>query len=212
MTDAELKERNRAKQARWRALNRERALELGRASHKKWHDSHRAESIAAMKLFHSAHREEILARRRDKWSKLREPYRARQRERYAANKEANQLRAALRRASEAYRERARQKSAEWRLANPDRLCDQAQKQRALKRRVFVECVNRRIVFKRDKGRCGICRKRVDPTSKWEIDHIIPISRGGAHCYDNVQLAHGKCNRAKRAKMPKGQPTLFQVVA
>ena len=32
-----------------------------------------------------------------------------------------------------------------------------------------------------------------------IDHIIPISKGGTHQWNNVQLAHRKCNRMKSNK-------------
>lgn len=30
-----------------------------------------------------------------------------------------------------------------------------------------------------------------------IDHIIPISKGGAHTWENVQVAHFECNPNKR---------------
>jgi 5-methylcytosine-specific restriction endonuclease McrA len=40
---------------------------------------------------------------------------------------------------------------------------------------------------------------VDVNSKWHVDHIVPISKGGPHSYLNVQLAHAKCNRTKGAK-------------
>ena len=33
-----------------------------------------------------------------------------------------------------------------------------------------------------------------------IDHIIPISKGGQHTWDNVQLAHMICNSIKNNKM------------
>jgi 5-methylcytosine-specific restriction endonuclease McrA len=41
------------------------------------------------------------------------------------------------------------------------------------------------------------------TGPWrvELDHIIPISKGGAHSRDNCQAAHARCNRMKSAKMP-----------
>lgn len=32
-----------------------------------------------------------------------------------------------------------------------------------------------------------------------IDHIIPISKGGSHTWDNVQLAHRQCNSIKNNK-------------
>ena len=38
-------------------------------------------------------------------------------------------------------------------------------------------------------------KRLYPT----IDHIIPLSKGGAHTWENVRLAHMSCNAGKRDK-------------
>lgn len=71
---------------------------------------------------------------------------------------------------------------------------------AIKKDLFVEDVDPRVVFTRDNGMCGICRKPVDVTSNWELDHIIPLSKRGPHSYANVQLAHRKCNRSKGAKL------------
>lgn len=69
---------------------------------------------------------------------------------------------------------------------------------------FIETIDPHVVFNRDKGICGICHGDVDRRSKWEIDHVIPLSKGGAHAYANVQLAHHRCNRAKSAKMPEAR--------
>lgn len=51
--------------------------------------------------------------------------------------------------------------------------------------------------------CGICGKPVDKKLKYPhpmsatVDHIIPLSKGGdPTSFDNLQLAHFKCNRAK----------------
>lgn len=87
----------------------------------------------------------------------------------------------------------------------------ASKRRSIKERAFVEDVDPKVVFHRDGGICRICMKSVDLSAKWEVDHVIPISKGGAHSYDNVQLTHRRCNRSKGATLPKGQPTLFQIV-
>lgn len=81
--------------------------------------------------------------------------------------------------------------------------------RALTRGQFVEVVDPMEVHSRANGMCGICRKPVDRGEKWHVDHIDPISKGGAHTYDNVQLAHAKCNMSKGAKVPKGQGLLFR---
>lgn len=128
---------------------------------------------------------------------------------YAANKDH------LRAKARANRSRLNDIQRKWRLSHPETARNKARRCRAKRRArlkgVSVEPVNHQAVFDRDKGRCGICKKRVDRDSHWEIDHVIPISKGGAHAYANVQLAHGSCNRRKSDKLPLGQPTLFQVV-
>ena len=63
------------------------------------------------------------------------------------------------------------------------------------------------LIRRDGLRCGICGKMCDPNDhSWTdyfgamsptIDHIIPMSKGGGHTWDNVQVAHAICNSKKR---------------
>jgi 5-methylcytosine-specific restriction endonuclease McrA len=86
----------------------------------------------------------------------------------------------------------------WREANRDRIRDYSHKRNA----IFAsgERVSRSEVFKRRGGKCGICRKRVDPEN-FHVDHIVPLARGGEHSYRNVQLAHPICNSRKRDKFP-----------
>jgi 5-methylcytosine-specific restriction endonuclease McrA len=63
---------------------------------------------------------------------------------------------------------------------------------------FVEVVDPVVVFARDGGICGICGVSVGQDS-WEVDHRIPLARGGLHSYDNVQVSHARCNRSKGAR-------------
>lgn len=56
------------------------------------------------------------------------------------------------------------------------------------------------LYLRDKGICGICNLAVkEGSTEQSIDHIIPLSRGGTHTWDNVQLAHINCNKSKGNK-------------
>jgi 5-methylcytosine-specific restriction endonuclease McrA len=66
------------------------------------------------------------------------------------------------------------------------------------------------VFARDRWRCCLCGcktpKRLagksQPLSP-TVDHIVPISKGGGHTWDNVQLACHQCNMKKHARV-RGQ--------
>jgi len=52
------------------------------------------------------------------------------------------------------------------------------------------------VWRRDQGVCAECGSK----EKLEFDHIIPISKGGANSYRNIQLLCEPCNRRKSAKI------------
>ena len=52
------------------------------------------------------------------------------------------------------------------------------------------------VWNRDSGKCVQCGSN----QKLEFDHIIPVSKGGANTYRNLQLLCESCNRSKGANI------------
>ena len=70
------------------------------------------------------------------------------------------------------------------------------------------------VFARDKWRCTLCgvktpielRGTLKPNAP-ELDHILPVSKGGTHTYTNTQCACRRCNSTKADK-PLGQMLMF----
>lgn len=70
------------------------------------------------------------------------------------------------------------------------------------------------LYIRDKGRCYLCGGQCD----WEdyklikgtkigndlypsIDHVIPLTKQGTHTWDNIRLAHTRCNQRKGNQAP-----------
>lgn len=52
------------------------------------------------------------------------------------------------------------------------------------------------IWNRDGGKCVYC----DSTENIHLDHIIPFSKGGATCLENLQLLCQKCNLEKSNKI------------
>lgn len=80
--------------------------------------------------------------------------------------------------------------------------------RARERAATVELVDPLLVFERDNWTCKLCgvltpkklRGTYEKTAP-ELDHIVPISKGGAHSYANTQCLCRSCNGLKSDAMP-----------
>jgi 5-methylcytosine-specific restriction endonuclease McrA len=61
---------------------------------------------------------------------------------------------------------------------------------------------REIIKNRDQFKCCLCGNGTvnEPNLLLEIDHKIPLSKGGLTTFDNLQTLCWKCNRQKGAKI------------
>jgi len=79
-----------------------------------------------------------------------------------------------------------------------------ERRRARRIATTVEPISRPRVYDRDGWICQICCEPVDPAAAYpdprsaSLDHVVPLSRGGTHTYDNVQCSHLECNVRKGA--------------
>ncbi|WP_255585745.1 HNH endonuclease [Tsukamurella strandjordii] len=66
---------------------------------------------------------------------------------------------------------------------------------------------RNSIKRRDNYTCQICSLSMatEPNLLLEIDHIIPVSRGGVSTPENLQTLCWRCNRSKSNKMPPSHP-------
>ncbi|HTE56958.1 MAG TPA: HNH endonuclease [Kofleriaceae bacterium] len=103
----------------------------------------------------------------------------------------------------AYEKRRRQEKGHWRSLYPERAAAYDARRRALVEQArTTETFAPIDVHTRDDWTCRLCSLPIDPAVAWpdpmspSVDHVIPLSRGGAHAMGNVQSAHLGCNSSK----------------
>ena len=170
------------------------------ASDKAYRVAHRSEILTTTKAYYAAHKAKIVAKKKAYYAAHKTEkaaYHAAHKVEYEAYRREHKAEIAVRR--RAYYVAHKIEKAAWQKAyqraHPDKTADIAQRHRARKRKAAIENVRRAVVFARDGGRCHICHKKVNP-KRWHLDHIIPLSKGGAHSYQNVAVSHPTCNQQK----------------
>ncbi len=108
-------------------------------------------------------------------------------------------------------EAAKEALRKWRLANQDKIkayqkeyrqktkVERAIYQRAREKKITGVRIDKTQIENWESRICGICSLYIE--DKFHIDHKTPLSRGGLHVVENLQLAHPLCNISKKDKLP-----------
>ena len=92
-------------------------------------------------------------------------------------------------------------AAAWRAANKDRLRvnqrNRVARLRANPQSVGVSIEDWQALVRRYRGCCAYC---TTPAVGIQMDHVVPISRGGRHAIGNVLPACRWCNQSKGARL------------
>lgn len=133
---------------------------------------------------------------------------------YEANKE--KISEQQREYREANKEKRREYSREYNQANKEKRCEynreyhqtprgkevartNSHRRRARKANAPIGLLfDEQAQLKRQKTRCYYCGCKLD---EYHIDHVIPLSRGGADGAENKVLACPSCNLSKGSKLP-----------
>ena len=70
----------------------------------------------------------------------------------------------------------------------------------------------RTIYDKTNGRCHLCSKSIafsnyglhDACGGWEVDHSVPVSKGGTDHLNNLRPAHTTCNRSKQARSSRAE--------
>ncbi len=165
--------------------------------------------------YHAAHREELSKKAAARYAENREKRRAK----VAEYQRLNAERITKQRAS--YRAKNRERltqinsayyAANWGKAKAYRMAHRADSNaRKLRRKALMRGVSvgdpaairafYRHVSTSPRLRCCWCRKVTRKAAR-EVDHVVPIAKGGAHSVENLCCSCSKCNHRKGAKLPE----------
>lgn len=213
MTDVERQER-RAKKIAYQAQNKEHVRTLQRKSDRKYAEANRERLRLKNNTYHVANKERILSRKsayyaanlerlRRAWQARylanRDRFRLMARQYYGANREAVLEKARLNYPSIASRQLTYAKR--WKAANPLRARAHGANRRA--RAQANGGIHTHLDIMRllnlQKHRCAYCKKSV--RAGYEVDHKVPLKRGGSNGPRNLAIACAPCNRTKAARDP-----------
>ena len=168
--------------------------------------ANRAEIDAQIKAWRDVHPEKLKVYHSRNYRKHHDKRLSYMAQRRAQHRD--RLNAWMRDYQKAHPELGRERGRKWRAENIERARLLSRKHSsarlARKREAFVELVDALEVYDRGHGICGICQEPVSPDN-FNVDHIIPLARGGEHSYANTQPAHPSCNFRKGAKLPEELP-------
>lgn len=192
-----------------------RCAECQRAYKRKYQAENRDSIKAKKRTYHQANRQRILEQRRGYREARRQELREKARVYRAANIERIKEWQRVYRLVNGERLRQYQKSVNYRereryATDPeyrDRCRGYCQNRRARKLAAFVEDVSLDVLYRRDQRTCSICHKKIarcDAT----VDHIVPLSKGGKHSYQNTALACKSCNFSKSNRVVMQQMRLL----
>jgi 5-methylcytosine-specific restriction endonuclease McrA len=197
----------------WNEYTRQQAVkhrDRKNAQNAKYEREHAEERRAYRAAWRKANAERIKARNAAYREANRETLRAKGREyaaanrgrlkaQYAANPEPAKERA--RRWQLANAERVRQKNRNWREANPDKYREHMRLGRS-RRRARLASLPDYVITTGDVRRllAGPCAVADCANTDIQIDHIIPIARGGSHGIGNLQPLCSSHNQSKGARL------------
>lgn len=179
--------------------NREKVAERGR----RWYAENSERRAVSRKAYYRANRE-VFAENQRRWNAANPDRRAElSRQWRIAN--ADRLREWTREYRDANREHLQEAGRAAYARNPEKYIERAARRRAMTAGSAVGPVDLESLWTDSCGICGHALDREvcypDPMSK-SLDHIVPLSRGGAHEQSNLQWAHLFCDVSKGARMPE----------
>lgn len=163
------------------------------------------------KMWHAEHKESEnakavqYAKDRPAYMKARNLYYYRKNPRIEYRKEyqeKNAERLRQKRLTANAREASLNRTQKWRAENPEKSKENCRRSQAMR---WFNAEAKRVayakIYEEENGVCYLCCKPVERKGA-HFDHVVPLSKGGSHTFDNIRVTHRTCNLRKGAKIIK----------
>jgi len=94
-----------------------------------------------------------------------------------------------------------EKKSIWARENHQKCALYCAKRRSLKLSNGTFSITDKDIFRqlgRQNNECFWCHKKL---KSYEMDHVIPLSKGGSHSIGNIVMSCSECNRTKSDRLP-----------
>ncbi len=154
--------------------------------------------LAGSKRYQEKNREKIKEKQKQYYLRNAEEFREKQRRWRAEN--PDRVRQAWEQWEVDNPESAREAQRQWQRSHPEtaRASAMNRKARKLAAEGSYNADDIKAQLERQKGRCFYCNCKL---GKYEVDHVIPLVRGGSNYPSNLVIACPVCNKSKGAKLP-----------
>lgn len=169
--------------------------------------------VECARIYEIENQEKLSEQRAAYWYKNKEHLSAKGKEYYEKNKdrikivtriyiEANRekIRASKRRYETENKEKVNAWKRSYRKRNPGKDAVNVQNRRAKLKNAGGKIKTAEVLelYEKQKGRCALCGIRISKSgkNKYNMDHIIPLVKGGSNWISNIQLTCRPCNQSK----------------
>lgn len=154
---------------------------------KKYYEDNKNQILKICKEYREENKDRISELKKD-WAKRNKERKLEQEKRWRENNEEQNI----------------EMKKKWYRKNRDRVYSNILKRRSIKHNVYFKGVRRKELLDRDNWTCQCCGikvhdEKINNPTKANIDHIIPISKGGDSTPENLQVLCRTCNLSKNDK-------------